>query len=309
MTNSLDHIIGSTVYDQSGEKIGKVKELYLNDENGSPTWVAVSTGLFSSDSLVPLAGATHDNDDLRVQVPKQLVKDAPHLDESGHLTADEEQELFRHYGIDAGRSGWDNYGRQERGGPQAGPAGQQQGAPVGGQGAPADYQQAPPVGDRQDVGPSDREHFGDRAGDQLYVPGRHATAAAGAAGTAGVAGAAAGHRSADTQDPGIRDTDTRDTGARSGPSSRTRLRKYVVTEMKTVQVPVSHEEVRVVQADAPAEPGATDLDDETEVVLHEDRITVTKESVPVERVGLDVHKVEGEQNIRTERVDVEGLDD
>lgn len=79
MTNSLDSVLGSTAYGPDEQKIGKVKEIYFSNENGSSTWVSVSTGLFGSDSLVPLAGASHQGDSLRVAVDKDAVKSAPQL--------------------------------------------------------------------------------------------------------------------------------------------------------------------------------------------------------------------------------------
>src|SRR5829696_6726613 len=46
------------------------------------------------------AGASGDH----VQVPfeKQRVKDAPNMDPDGHLSEQEEQELWRHYGLEYG---------------------------------------------------------------------------------------------------------------------------------------------------------------------------------------------------------------
>ena len=96
MTNSLDTVLGSTVYGPDQQKIGKVKEIYLDNRNGYPTWASVSTGLFSSNSLVPLAGAAHNGDRLQVIVDKDAVKTAPHLDANGAINPQQEQELLRH---------------------------------------------------------------------------------------------------------------------------------------------------------------------------------------------------------------------
>ncbi|MCA2209240.1 MULTISPECIES: PRC and DUF2382 domain-containing protein [Nocardia] len=112
---TLDSLIGATAYDERGEKIGKVKQIYIDNNTGSPTWAAVSTGLFSADSLVPLAGAEHkaDEDTLRLHVDKEQVKSAPHLDDGGRISAQSEQELFRHYHVDPRSAGWNTYGRQQ----------------------------------------------------------------------------------------------------------------------------------------------------------------------------------------------------
>jgi uncharacterized protein (TIGR02271 family) len=50
--------------------------------------------------LRPLAQASDRNGDVQVPYQKQLVKDAPNMDPDGHLSEAEEQELWRHYGLD-----------------------------------------------------------------------------------------------------------------------------------------------------------------------------------------------------------------
>lgn len=114
----LDSLLDSTVLDADGDKIGRVKQIYLDNDSGSPTWVAVSTGLFSSDSLVPLVGARRqgDKDAVRVKVSKAQVKSAPNLDSDGRISRDAEAELFSHYGIDPGQSAWDHGGQLMRSG-------------------------------------------------------------------------------------------------------------------------------------------------------------------------------------------------
>ncbi len=81
MTNVLEQIKGATAYDPSGEKIGKIHELYLDGQSREPKWASVHTGLFGmTESLVPLAGARPDGEDsVRVAVAKGAVKDAPHV--------------------------------------------------------------------------------------------------------------------------------------------------------------------------------------------------------------------------------------
>ncbi|WP_069160159.1 PRC and DUF2382 domain-containing protein [Nocardia altamirensis] len=125
MTGMLEELIGSAVYDPEGDKIGKVKRIYIDNSSGSPTWVAVSTGLFSSDSLVPLAGAQlrHDPGALQVRVEKEEVKTAPHLDRDGLISPQAERELFEHYHIDPSRAAWDMGGKQMRGGTRPADAG------------------------------------------------------------------------------------------------------------------------------------------------------------------------------------------
>jgi uncharacterized protein (TIGR02271 family) len=91
---------GRTVVGSDGGKIGKVDEVYLDDQTNAPEWVAVSTGLFGSHvSLIPLAAAEQRGDDIVVPYSKDQVKDAPHQDVDQHLSPAEEEQLFQYYGV------------------------------------------------------------------------------------------------------------------------------------------------------------------------------------------------------------------
>jgi uncharacterized protein (TIGR02271 family) len=102
-TDTVSRVIGQDVYDQSGEKIGSAAEVYLDDETGQPEWVTVRTGLFGTkETFVPIRDADLTDDGVRVPVSKDQVKDAPKIDTDGHLSPQEEQELYRYYGLGAG---------------------------------------------------------------------------------------------------------------------------------------------------------------------------------------------------------------
>jgi uncharacterized protein (TIGR02271 family) len=53
---------------------------------------------------VPLAQASCDGDTLSVPFNKQALKAAPHHDPDTAISAEDEDELYRHYGVTAGRS-------------------------------------------------------------------------------------------------------------------------------------------------------------------------------------------------------------
>jgi uncharacterized protein (TIGR02271 family) len=99
-------------------------------------------------------------------------------------------------------------------------------------------------------------------------------------------------------------------------TGRARLRKHVVTEERTVTVPVSHEEVRlerepITEGNVGSATAGPDLsDEEHEVVLTEERPVVQKETVPVERVKLGTETVTDEErvteDVRHEEIDVDG---
>ncbi len=102
-TDTIGRVVGSDVYDESGDKIGTASEVYLDDETGQPEWVTVRTGLLGTkESFVPIRNADLSDDGLRVPVSKDQVKNAPKIDTEGHLSPEEEQELYRYYGMDLG---------------------------------------------------------------------------------------------------------------------------------------------------------------------------------------------------------------
>ena len=109
-SHDLDTVLGwrgATVIDRDGEKVGTLKELYL-DQDDRPAWAAVETGLFGMrQSFVPLEGATAIDNQVRVPFAKDHVKDAPNIDPDGELSQSEEQTLYQHYGLEygEGRSG------------------------------------------------------------------------------------------------------------------------------------------------------------------------------------------------------------
>jgi uncharacterized protein (TIGR02271 family) len=94
------------------------------------------------------------------------------------------------------------------------------------------------------------------------------------------------------------------------PSGRVRLEKFVVTETRTVIVEARREEVRVVRLDVDEAVAAgsadTDEDPQRWLTLHEERVVVATEVVPVERVRLDVRTVVEHRDVtaelRSERV-------
>ena len=92
-------------------------------------------------------------------------------------------------------------------------------------------------------------------------------------------------------------------------TGRARLRKVVVTEQQTVTIPVSREEVRLVRE--PIAPGdtvdATIGEAAAEVVLTEERVVVSKETVAVERVRLGTVTITEQQEV-TEAVRKEKIE-
>lgn len=313
--DQLRTVVGSTAYDRSGDKIGKIGAVYFDDQTDQPKWVTVSTGLFgTNESFVPVQGADLSGDRVTLGYEKAQIKDAPNIAEDGHLTPQEEEQLYRYYNVDYSGGGYDRDYDSTR---TEGVAG---GVATG----RSDYREGDVTTGRRETGlTGDRDHDGipnavdprdsrrgvdrDRDNDGVYDDAERR----------GVVG----H---DTSGPTTDSAMTRSeeqlrVGTETAEVGRARLRKYVVTEQETVSVPVSREEVRLERepiTDAnrgDAYDGPAISEEEHEVVLHAERPVVDTEAVAVERVRLnketvtDTERVTGQ--VRKEQIEMDGVDD
>jgi uncharacterized protein (TIGR02271 family) len=97
---------GRDLQGSDGEKLGTIEENYLDAETREPEWALVTTGMFGTkQSFVPLRNASASGDGVTVPFEKSTVKDAPKIDPDGQLSEHEEAELYRHYGLDYGKTG------------------------------------------------------------------------------------------------------------------------------------------------------------------------------------------------------------
>ena len=94
------NLLGATAHDPSGDKIGKIGQVYYDDDTDQPKWITVHTGLFgTNESFVPLHGAQVQGGIVTLGYDKQKIKNAPTVDQDRHLSPEEEQQLYRYYGI------------------------------------------------------------------------------------------------------------------------------------------------------------------------------------------------------------------
>jgi uncharacterized protein (TIGR02271 family) len=91
---------GETVYDSSGEKIGKVEEIFYDQITNQPEWIGIGTGFLGTTRvLVPVQGASATDEGVRVRYDKATVKDAPDID-GDEIGEDTERQLYSYYGIE-----------------------------------------------------------------------------------------------------------------------------------------------------------------------------------------------------------------
>jgi uncharacterized protein (TIGR02271 family) len=306
-TFDVDALRRATVHATDGSKIGKVGEVYLDDATDRPEWVTVRTGLFgSSETFVPLAGATSSDDELRVPYTKDQVKDAPRTDADGQLTPEEEERLYRHYGLDAS-------GPAATG--EAGTTGTTTGTTTTAGTTGAEHLPGEGSGYTEGSGQRRGEYEGlDELGAAQGTAGPGAVAGTG---TGVGTGRTEGHdTSGPTTDQAMTRSEERlEVGTERREAGRARLRKHVVTETQTRQVPTSHEEVTlerepVTEANRGAATSGPELsDEEHEVVLHEEVPVVSTTVEPVERVRVGTREVSEEQtvsaDVRKEEIDLD----
>jgi hypothetical protein len=90
---------GRTLVDRSGEKIGRIEEIYLVEETGQPEWGLVRLGRLgrSRATLVPLLSADAVDKGVRAAYEKSVVTGAPRVD--GDPSERQVNAIYRHYGI------------------------------------------------------------------------------------------------------------------------------------------------------------------------------------------------------------------
>ena len=302
MGKNIKDLFNATAYDKNGEKLGDVNEVFVDDQSGQPTFVEVNHGLFGmNSSLVPLRGHDFSGDDLKLGFSKDRIKDAPDFDSDKPLTPEAQSDIFKHYGLDNAHD-------------------------------VTDYNDSNLDSKRDVQAGADKDHNltagagAAGAGAGAGVAGAHAdekkaaTHTTDAAATERKAGAADNAAAATTNNDGelIRSEEQLNVNKERVATGEARLRKYVVTDTETVDVPVEREEVRVERTPINAEDaknynGSISGDsEEASVTLHEERVNVNKETVPVEKINLKKDTVRDTEThteeLRKEQIDTDGVD-
>ena len=291
MGKNIKDLFDATAYDKAGEKLGSVKEVFVDEQTGQPTFVEVNHGLFGmNSSLVPLRGHDFNGDELKLAFSKDRIEGAPDFDSDKPLTPEAQADIFKHYNLENVQD-VTTY-RDERAGTTTGAGAA--GAGVAGAGVAG---------------------AGAHANDETVTTERTATTNRDAA-----TDTTAGHNLTDNDNELIRSEERLDVNKERVSTGEARLRKYVVTDTETVEVPVEREEVRVErtpisEADAANFNGNIGDNDtaEASVTLHEERVNVDKKTVPVEKVNLSKETVKDTEThteeLRKEQIDTDGITD
>ena len=271
---------GYTVQDPNGEKIGKVDDLFL-DENNQPEYFGVKMGfLGTSSTLIPADIATIDNERgfIEISQTKSTVQDGPAFDDDREITPEYENEVRSYYGLGPIESSG-SYGDYEETNGHSGAG-------------TTDSTTAGTVGSGMSMGDTEtgefREHDLNQEG--LSQPG------------------------SDLEDEDElrvqRSEEELRAGTREREAGAMKVRKRVRTDREQIEVPTKHEEVSVERV--PVEGEATEAqigEDEVSVPVTEEEVVVDKRAVAKEEVRLRKDVVEDtevvEEDVRREEVEVE----
>ena len=90
---------GKDLVDRSGERIGRLEDVYFDVETDQPQFATVKEGLIGRHlTFVPLTEVTIGPDNLQVSASKAEVKDAPNLElEGDELSQADESTLYHYY--------------------------------------------------------------------------------------------------------------------------------------------------------------------------------------------------------------------
>ncbi len=286
-TAAEDQYAGYTVVDESGSKIGKVDDLFL-DEKDQPEYFGVKMGfLGTSSTLIPADVTTVDNERgfIEVSQTKDSVKNGPAFDDDKEITPEYENEVRSYYGLGAMESSEDrgSYGGYE--------SGQETDSEHSGS-STTDSGSAGTVGAGMSMGDTEsgefREH--DRNQEGVAQPG------------------------SDLEDEDElrvqRSEEELRAGTREREAGAMKVRKRVRTDRERIEVPTKHEEVSVERVPMSGEATESQIgEDEVVVPVTEEEVVTDKRAVVKEEVRVRKDVVEDtevvEDDVRREEVDVE----
>jgi hypothetical protein len=100
---------GHDVVDPDGHKIGELEAIYVDTSSDQPAFGTVIVGMPTRHRLafVPLAHAVVGPGYLKVAHDRKQVRDSPSITTDGELPSEDEEAIFKHYGLpyEAGAGG------------------------------------------------------------------------------------------------------------------------------------------------------------------------------------------------------------
>jgi len=271
-----DQYEGYTVYDRDGDKIGKVDDLFL-DENDQPEYIGVKMGLLGTRStLIPWEVARVDENDRRIEVSvdKATAKEGPSFDDDQDITPEYEEQVYSHYGLQRAQTGGERGGYSEYYGDET----DERSGKVGPGMREGDIESGEFRGHSEDDEGVNQSHGSDLEDeDELRVQ---------------------------------RSEEELRAGTREREAGKLNVRKRVRTDREQVRVPTRREEVSVERVPVNEERAGAEIgEDEVSVPVVEEEAVVGKQSVVKEEIRVRKDVVEDEEvveeDVRKEEVDID----
>jgi uncharacterized protein (TIGR02271 family) len=272
-----------TVYDRHYEKIGKVDDLFV-DENDQPEYIGVKMGFLGTRSTLIPIDLMRVNDKRRlveVAADKETVKDGPTFSDDREITPEFEQQVLDYYSVETRQASLE---RQAYGA----------------------YYPSATSDEQVDLQPGERAGVaaGDVEREPLVSPGQEGRAKRGT------------DRTAEDEVRVQRSEEELVAGTRERGAGAVKVRKRVRTDRERLSVPKKREEVSVERVPVEegrrqeaSESGIVDEDDEIRIPIIEEEVVVEKRPVVKEEIRLRKEVVEEEEvveaDVRKEEVDVE----
>jgi uncharacterized protein (TIGR02271 family) len=267
-----DRFAGYEVYDQSGEKIGKVDDLFV-DESEQPEYIGVKMGFLGmSSTLIPWQLVTPDESSGRLTAAtnKETAKNGPAFDDDREITPEFEQQVYSYYGLS-----------------------RSSGSQTSGSYYSEESTDAGTVGPGMSMGDTETGEFREHAiADEGVNQSR-------------------GDDLEDEDELRVQRTEEElRAGTREREAGAINVRKRVRTDREQIEVPTRHEEVSVERV--PVEGEATEAEigeDEVSIPLTEEEVVVEKRPVAKEEVRIRKDVVEDtevvEEDVRREEVEID----
>src|SRR5215211_5890934 len=274
-TELEDRYAGYTVYDQDYEKIGKVDDLFV-DENDSPEYIGVKMGFLGTRStLIPfeMARVNVERQVIEVSKDKETVKNGPTFDDDKEITPEFENEVYSYYGLEHtngtdGSSAYSSYYSDER--TEAGTVG------------PGMIMGDTETGEFREHAATD-EGLNQSRGDDLE----------------------------DEDELRVQRTEEEiAAGTREREAGQLKVRKRVRTDREQIEVPTRHEEASVERVPVEGEASEAEIgEDEVTVPVTEEEVVREKRPVVKEEVRIRKDVVSDtevvEEDVRREEIEVE----
>src|SRR5919112_2563049 len=273
-TASEDRFTGYEVYDQSGSKIGKVDDLFVDDSD-QPEYIGVKMGfLGTSSTLIPWEAVSSSDDEGRaitIATDKDTAKNGPAFDDDREITPEFENQVYSYYGLQSasGSEGSGSYYSEQS-------------------------TEAGTVGPGMSMGDTETGEFREHAATDEGV------------------NQSQGDDLADEDELRVQRTEEElAAGTREREAGSVSVRKRVRTDREQIEVPTRREEVTVERVPV-SEGSATEAqigEDEVIVPVTEEEVVVEKRPVAKEEVRVRKDVVEDtqvvEEDVRREEIDVD----